>query len=91
MSTLARLTPNDLKILSLVADGYTTLEIAEQLKRSPHTIKSQKSRIIGKLQASNITEAVYRSVHQIAEFRKDQSGELQTHDNHTSQRSELVL
>lgn len=64
------LTDNDLELLSLVVDGLTTEEIAEKLDRSPHTIKSRKSRIIRKLSAANMNEAVFVSVHEIARWRR---------------------
>lgn len=66
---MAELTKNDLKILSLVADGLTTDEIADRLNRSRHTIKSQKSRIIAKLGARNMNEAVFKSIQLIANYR----------------------
>ena len=68
---MSKLTEHDLELLSLVADGMTSAEIAEKLNRSPHTIKSRKSRITAKLGASNITEAVFMSVIEIAEWRRE--------------------
>lgn len=67
---MSKLTQHDLELLSLVADGLTSAEIAEVLNRSVHTIKSRKSRITAKLNAANITEAVFLSVLEIAEWRR---------------------
>jgi len=66
-----KLTDTDLEILSWSADGLTSDEIAEKMNRSPNTIKSRKSRILAKLNAANMTEAIYKAVHQIAEWRRD--------------------
>jgi DNA-binding NarL/FixJ family response regulator len=68
---LSNLTDGDLELLSLVAAGKTTEEISAQLNRSINTIKSRKSRIISKLGVNNMAEAVFRSVHQIADWRRD--------------------
>jgi LuxR family transcriptional regulator len=67
--SVVRLTKKDLEILSLSAQGLTSRDIAEQTQRSINTVKSQKSRIIRKLDARNMPEAVFKSVHEIAKWR----------------------
>lgn len=51
-----RLTPQELKVVSLVARGHTNNEIAEQLTLSLSTIKSHLSRVQDKLPARNRVE-----------------------------------
>jgi len=64
-----RLSNKELEILSLSAQGMTAQDIATHTDRSLSTIKSQKSRIIAKLQVRNFNEAIYTTVHQIAAWR----------------------
>ncbi|MQS16123.1 response regulator transcription factor [Streptomyces kaniharaensis] len=51
-----RLTPQELKVVSLVARGHTNKEIAERLTLSVSTIKSHLSRVQDKLPARNRVE-----------------------------------
>ncbi|MCQ4045146.1 response regulator transcription factor [Streptomyces rubrisoli] len=51
-----RLTPQELKVVSLVARGHTNNEIAERLALSLSTIKSHLSRVQDKLPARNRVE-----------------------------------
>lgn len=51
-----RLTPQELKVVSLVARGHTNSEIAERLTLSLSTIKSHLSRVQDKLPARNRVE-----------------------------------
>ncbi|MDF3293254.1 response regulator transcription factor [Streptomyces silvisoli] len=51
-----RLTPQELKVVSLVARGHTNNEIAERLTLSLSTIKSHLSRVQDKLPARNRVE-----------------------------------
>jgi two-component system response regulator DevR len=61
---LARLTPQELRILYLVADGQTNIEIAEELGLSDKTVKNYVSAILGKLQVRRRAEAaVYLARH----------------------------
>jgi two-component system response regulator DesR len=46
------------EVLSLIADGCTNREIAEQLFLSPHTVKEHTSAVYRKLSARNRAEAV---------------------------------
>ena len=52
------LTPRELEILKLVAEGLTNPEIGERLFISRGTVRIHVSRILGKLGASNRIEAV---------------------------------
>jgi len=52
------LTPRQLDVLALVADGRTTTEIARQLELSPHTVKNYLERIFERLGARDRTQAV---------------------------------
>lgn len=54
---LARLTPTELRILQLIADGLTNREIGERLKLAEKTIKNYVSSILSKLQVSRRAEA----------------------------------
>ena len=54
---LARLTPTELRILQLIADGLTNREIGERLKLAEKTIKNYVSSILAKLQVARRAEA----------------------------------
>lgn len=60
-STL-ELSPREQDVLSQLAKGATTAEIAATLHISPNTVKTYVQRILRKLEASNRTEAVARAV-----------------------------
>jgi DNA-binding NarL/FixJ family response regulator len=66
---MGKLTKREIETLSMVADGFTTDEIAAALYLSPNTIKTHKKRIVAKLGVHNITEAVYRVTPEILEWR----------------------
>ena len=53
-----RLTPRELQVLELVADGLANKAIASRLGVSDETVKFHLGSIFGKLGASNRTEAV---------------------------------
>jgi LuxR family transcriptional regulator, maltose regulon positive regulatory protein len=55
------LTPRELEILCLVADGFCNREIGERLFVSAITVKWYLKAIFGKLHAANRTEAVTRA------------------------------
>ena len=54
---LARLSPQEERILSLVADGKTNKEIGEELKLAEKTVKNYVSAILSKLEVSRRAEA----------------------------------
>ena len=54
---LARLSPQEERILSLVADGKTNREIGEDLKLAEKTVKNYVSAILSKLEVSRRAEA----------------------------------
>ena len=55
------LSPREIEVLTLIADGKTNKEIAQQLIVSPGTIKAHTSSIYRKLDVANRTEAVARA------------------------------
>lgn len=59
---VADLTPREIQVLRLLAEGLVNREIAERLGISEHTIKFHIGSILGKLQASSRTEAVTRGL-----------------------------
>jgi len=54
----AGLTPRQVEVLELVADGLTNIEIAERLFVSPKTVDHHVSALLGKFEASSRKEAV---------------------------------
>lgn len=52
------LTPRELEVLQLIADGLSTKEMAERLFVSENTVKTHTSRVFDKLGASRRTQAV---------------------------------
>jgi DNA-binding CsgD family transcriptional regulator len=53
-------TPRELEILRLMAEGLSNREIAERLFVSENTVKTHSSRLFDKLQAKRRTQAVQR-------------------------------
>jgi DNA-binding NarL/FixJ family response regulator len=53
-----RITPRELEVLQLIADGLSTREMAERLFVSENTVKTHTSRVLDKLGASRRTQAV---------------------------------
>lgn len=56
------LTPREIEVLRLLADGLANKDIAVQLSISEHTIKFHIHSILGKLGAASRTEAVARGL-----------------------------
>ncbi|HJU44832.1 MAG TPA: helix-turn-helix transcriptional regulator [Vicinamibacterales bacterium] len=52
------LTPRELEVLQLIADGLSTREMADRLFVSENTVKTHISRVLDKLGASRRTQAV---------------------------------
>lgn len=58
MTSEPRLTPRELEVLRLAADGASTAELGEQLGISPATVKSHFESAYAKLGARNRAGAV---------------------------------
>jgi DNA-binding NarL/FixJ family response regulator len=56
------LTPREIEVLELLAEGLPNKAIAERLRISDQTVKFHVASIAGKLGASNRTDAVRRAV-----------------------------
>jgi len=54
------ITPRELEILQLIADGFSNREIAGQLFVSENTVKTHTSRLFDKLSAKRRTQAVQK-------------------------------
>jgi DNA-binding NarL/FixJ family response regulator len=52
------LTPRELEVLNLLAEGFSNKLIADRLRISEHTVKFHVNAILGKLGAETRTEAV---------------------------------
>ena len=55
------ITPRELEILQLIADGLSNREIAEKLFVSENTVKTHAARLFSKLDAKRRTQAVQRA------------------------------
>lgn len=55
------LTPREMEVLQLLAEGLTNKAIANELNISRHTVKFHVNAILGKLNAQSRTEAVVRA------------------------------
>ena len=58
------ITPRELEVLQLIAEGLSTKEMAERLFVSENTVKTHTSRVFDKLGASRRTQAVQFAKHQ---------------------------
>ncbi|WP_409273356.1 response regulator [Neobacillus sp. SCS-31] len=58
---LSNLTPRELEILSLIANGSRNGEIAESLFLSPSTVRNHITNILSKLQVANRAEAISKA------------------------------
>jgi two-component system nitrate/nitrite response regulator NarL len=58
---IEELTPRELEVLQLLADGLTNKAIGKRLGISDHTVKFHVNAILGKLGAQSRTEAVVRA------------------------------
>jgi NarL family two-component system response regulator YdfI len=58
----APLTPREMEVLRMMADGAANKEIAWKLAISEHTVKFHVASVMGKLNASSRTEAVTRGL-----------------------------
>lgn len=55
------ITPRELEILALIAEGLSNREIAERVHVSENTVKTHSSRVFAKLGAERRTQAVQRA------------------------------
>jgi DNA-binding NarL/FixJ family response regulator len=58
------LTPRELEVLEVLAEGLSNRAIAARLQISEHTVKFHVASIFAKLGAENRTDAVMRGVRQ---------------------------
>ena len=69
---LARLTPTELRILDLIAEGRTNRQIGERIHLAEKTVKNYVSTILRKLEMSRRAEAAaYRAEHRDREASHD--------------------
>lgn len=61
-STTHRVTPRETEVLQMIADGYSTPEVAERLFISQKTVKNHLASIYQKLDSRDRTQAVLTSV-----------------------------
>jgi DNA-binding NarL/FixJ family response regulator len=61
-STVEPLTPRELDVLTLMAEGLPNKQIGEKLGISDQTVKFHVTAICGKLAAANRTDAVRRAI-----------------------------
>jgi DNA-binding NarL/FixJ family response regulator len=62
--SLDELTPREMDVLRLLAQGLPNRKIAVQLTINERTVKYHVSAILAKLEAANRTEAVMRAIEQ---------------------------
>ena len=62
LARVEALTPREIEVLELLAEGLPNKAIAERLRISDQTVKFHVSSISGKLGAANRTDAVRRAV-----------------------------
>ena len=64
----ADLSPQERRVLALVAEGKTNKEIGAAMKLSPKTVKNYLSRVFQKLQVTRRSEAVSRVMQEAAQY-----------------------
>ena len=57
-TTIGSLTPRELQVLQLAANGLTTIEIAETIFLSKDTVESHRKKVIMKMKVRNMIHAV---------------------------------
>nr|WP_035482686.1 response regulator transcription factor [Gallaecimonas xiamenensis] len=68
LALIARLTPQQLRVLKMIADGLLNKQIAFEMQVQETTVKQHVSAILRKLEVYNRTQAglLYQSLHQVA-------------------------
>ena len=61
-STAPALTPRQQQILKLVVDGYTSREIAEQLKISMQTVEVHRFNLMRRLDVRNVAQLIRQAL-----------------------------
>lgn len=56
-----KLSPVEIRILIMVCQGYRGIDIARQTRMASQSVDNAKSRIMKKLKARNMPEAVYKA------------------------------
>jgi DNA-binding NarL/FixJ family response regulator len=56
------LTPREMEVLRLLAEGLSNRKIGERLSVNERTVKSHVAAILAKLEAANRTDAVMRAI-----------------------------
>ena len=56
------ISPRELEIITLIAEGYTNIEIAEKLYLSTHTVNTHRKNILAKLGVNNTAAVVMYAV-----------------------------
>jgi len=59
-TTISAISQRELEILKLVSYGYRTVDIAEQLFISPHTVLSHRKNLMIKLDVKNTARLIRR-------------------------------
>ena len=84
MYLLSELTPQEHRVLSLVAKGWRNAKIASELFISPRTVEAHLYRIFDKLNVSSRTEAALYVLNGASDFRSGLSGNSDdSQDNHS--------
>ena len=61
-AAVANLSDREIQVLKLIAEGKTTLRIADQLNLSPDTVKSHRKKLLHKLGASNVAQLIANAI-----------------------------
>ncbi|WP_027856457.1 response regulator [Marinobacterium jannaschii] len=61
-SPLAKLTKRETQIFSLLAEGYSVSQVAEEMFLSPKTVRAHRTNILRKLELSNNSELVHLAI-----------------------------
>lgn len=62
MQPTPHLSPREIEVLKLVAEGASTYEAAKRLHLSEYTVRDYVSAILQKMNAKNRTEAIVKAI-----------------------------